>query len=91
MSVICEVSWFPMGYVLALKGCKPDNRLFDITFFSRYFFNDLKEFSFKVNALPIYTHFPGDYRTRDEVNRDRLINEAEVRKAVAEKRPWDRR
>jgi hypothetical protein len=84
MSMICEVSWFPMGYVLALRGGKPDNRLFDITFFSRYFFNDWKEFSLKINALPIYTYFPGDYRTKEEVNR--LLNEAKARKIAANKR-----
>ena len=91
MSVICEVSWFPMGYVLALRGGKPDDRVFDITFFSRYFFNDWKEFSLKINALPIYTHFPGDYRTRDEVNRDRLLNEAEAKKGGYQPAPPEHR
>lgn len=80
ISVISEVSWFPMGYVLALKGGKPDDRLFDITFFSNYFYNDWKEFTLKINALPIYTYFPGDYRSREEVLRDRLINEIEARR-----------
>lgn len=86
ISMICEVSLFPMGYVLALMGGKPDDRLFDITFFSRYFFNDRKEFSLKINALPIHTHFPGDYRAKDQVIRDRLLNEAEAKKTAANNR-----
>jgi hypothetical protein len=45
----------------------PDERLFDITFFSEYQYNDWKELGLRLPSLPIYTYFPGDYRSKNEV------------------------
>ena len=65
--IISEIIFPPMGYVMSLNRIKPDERLFDITFFSRYQYNDWKEFGLRLPSLPIYTYFPGDYRSKKQV------------------------
>ena len=68
--VLSEIAFPPMGYVLLLDSAPPDERLVDISFFADYRYNDWKEFSFRLPVLPIYTAYPGDYRSRDQVLRD---------------------
>ena len=65
--IISEIVFPPMGYVMSLNRISPDERLFDITFFSKYQYNDWKEFSLMLPSLPIYTYLPGDYRSKKEV------------------------
>lgn len=65
--IISEIVFPPMGYVMSLNQEIPDERLFDISFFSMYRYNDWKEFGLRLPTLPIYTYFPGDYRSRKEV------------------------
>jgi len=62
-----EIAFFPLGYVMTIESDVPDNRPIDVSFFANYAYNDWKEFSFSLPVLPIYTYFPGDYRSRDEV------------------------
>ena len=65
--IISEVIFPPMGYVMSLNRISPDEKLFDITFFSRYQYNDWKEFDLRLPTLPIFTYLPGDYRSKKEV------------------------
>jgi hypothetical protein len=65
--IISEIVFPPMGYVMSFNQIKPDERLFDISFFSEYRYNDWKELSLKLPVLPIYTFLPGDYRSKREV------------------------
>ena len=81
ISIISEVSWFPMGYVLSQRGDVPDDRLFDITFFSECLYDKRKEMSLRINALPVYTYFPGDYRNKQDVHRDQIKNIEDARKS----------
>lgn len=67
--IISEVIFPPMGYVMSHDSIKPDKRLFDISFFSEYHYNDWKELGLCLPTLPIYTYLPGDYRNRKEVLR----------------------
>ena len=69
--IISEIVFPPMGYVMSFDKIPPDEKLFDITFFSEYEYNDCKELSLKLPSLPIFTYFPGDYRSRDEVLKNR--------------------
>jgi len=65
--IISEIVFPPMGYLMTLNEVKPDNRLFDITFFAGYCYDDLKELALRLPSMPIYTHFPADYRSRADV------------------------
>jgi len=65
--ILSEIVFPPMGYVMSLNRIKPDERLFDMTFFSEYHYNDWKELGLRLPSLPIYTYLPGDYRNKNEV------------------------
>lgn len=60
--VLSEISFPPLGYVLALSGSPPDRRLFDISGFANYLFTDFRQVSLRLPALPVFTYFPGDFR-----------------------------
>jgi len=62
-----EVAFLPLGYLMTLDSEVPDKRPIDISFFADYLYDDLKEFSFRLPVLPVYTYFPADYRSRDQV------------------------
>jgi hypothetical protein len=47
----------------------PDNRLVDITYFKNYKYNQLVDIHLKMSVLPIFTQFPGDYRSAEEVRK----------------------
>ena len=69
--IISEIVFPPMGYVMSFNQISPDERLFDITFFANYHYNDWKELGLRLPSLPIYTYLPGDYRSKKEVLSDR--------------------
>lgn len=67
--IMNEISFPPFGYLLTLDSDPPDKRLFEITFFSQYSYNEFAVMSLQLPVLP--THLPqyaGDYRTRKEIN-----------------------
>lgn len=72
---LSEISFPPLGYVMTLESEPPDNRLFEITHFARYDFNEFAVMNLKLPVLPTYLWYPGDYRTKAEIdkalNRDR--------------------
>lgn len=71
ISRMSEIAYPPIGYMITFNSQPPDQRLLDITFFSRYRYNDWKPISLRMPILPIYTYFPGDYRDRDTVLQQR--------------------
>jgi hypothetical protein len=71
--IISEIVFPPIGYVMSLNKISPDERLFDITFFAKYHYNELKELELNLPYLPIYTYFPGDYRSNKEVVSNRHV------------------
>jgi hypothetical protein len=64
---ISEITFPPIGFVMALSSERPDDRLIDISFFARYPYNKWTDVSLNLPALPIYTYLPGDYRSREQV------------------------
>lgn len=62
-----EISFPPWGYLFCLDSPPADKRLVDISFFSRFRYNDWKEISLRIPMLPVETWIPGDYRSRSEV------------------------
>jgi hypothetical protein len=45
----------------------PDPRLFDISAFSRFSYQDYLSIPMRLPVLPIYTFYPGDYRSQDQL------------------------
>ena len=67
VKVLSEITFPPLGFVMGVSCEPPDSRLFDISFFANYAYNDWKELSLKLPALPVYSYLPGDYRSRDQI------------------------
>lgn len=74
INVMSEIAYPPIGYMMTLNSPPPDDRLLDITFMSRYKYNDWKSIPLRLPILPVYTYIPGDYRDRDTVLRQRAEN-----------------
>jgi len=62
-----EITFPPFGYVMTFDTEPPDRRLLEITQFSNYSYDSGKSLSLQLPILPIYTYFPGDYRSDEEV------------------------
>lgn len=65
--VMNEISFPPFGYLLTFDSEPPDNRLFEITHFSHYSYNERKEMWLRLTVLPTYLPYPGDYRTKERI------------------------
>lgn len=65
---VTEISHPPFGYVLTVDGTKPDARLFEITHFQRYAYDEMEVAPLYPEVLPTHLGMPLDYRTRDEIN-----------------------
>ncbi len=72
--VMSEISFSPVGYVMTINSNPPDSRLFEITHFSKYGYNEFDTIFLKLHRLPIHLYFPGDYRSKDEIMRDYNYN-----------------
>jgi hypothetical protein len=69
-SYFSEIAHFPIGYVLTVDSEVWDDRLFDITHFSRH---DYAERRWVTRSLPVLaTHlpWPGDYRPEAHIRRE---------------------
>lgn len=67
-NIFSEIAFPPFGYVLSIDSPPPDKRLVDITHFSEFEYDEKREIFMKLDLLPIYTYFPGDYRSRQQVH-----------------------
>lgn len=65
--VFSEIAFPPFVYTLCIDSKPPDERLFDITFFSQSAFNDYRDLYLGLPVLPIVSPLPSDYRTRAEI------------------------
>jgi hypothetical protein len=72
--IMSEVSFPPFGYVMTFDSGPPDARLFDITHFAGYGSNERTSLTLRLPLLPTHTAIPADYRTRDQIYRDRDAN-----------------
>ncbi|MCX5748063.1 MAG: hypothetical protein NT062_36855 [Proteobacteria bacterium] len=81
-TVMSEINYPPFGYVLVMDGAPPDDRLTEITHFIRYGFDEMAELAMPMSVLSTHSKYAGDYRTRDQILRDReagLAAQAEMR------------
>jgi hypothetical protein len=65
--VSTEFSFPPFGYVLTFDTPPLDGRLFEITHFARYGYDEFDRIELRLPVLPTHTPLPGDYRTREEI------------------------
>ena len=66
-SLLSEFSYPPFGYMMTIDSDPPDNRLFEITHFAHYAYNEFKVMTLKLPVLPTHLAIPGDYRTKKEI------------------------
>jgi hypothetical protein len=69
-SIFSEMNYPPFGYVLTLGSDPPDERLCEITHFSRCAYRDFKVWTMDLPVLPTHLWFPGDYRTKEQIRSD---------------------
>jgi len=73
-TVMSEISFPPFGYLMTLDSEPPDDRLFEITHFSEYGYNERPSLTLRIPHVPTHTALPGDYRTLEQIYRDRDAN-----------------
>ena len=69
-----EIAYPPFIYVMTFDSPPPDDRLTDITWFSRYEYKDFDIIFPRLNVLPVNYYLPGDYRTVEQIIEDRRRN-----------------
>jgi hypothetical protein len=73
-----EIAFAPFGFVMTLGDTSPPQPHFlDISSFAQFGYRDWRAgISIKLPVMPIYTAFPGDYRTRSQTLADFEANKA---------------
>lgn len=66
--VMSEITYPPFGYLLTFNSAPPDNRLVEITHFADCRYDEFRVMTLKLPVLPTHLAYPGDYRTREEIN-----------------------
>lgn len=66
-SIYAEMAFPPFGYLIALDSPVMDQRLVDITFFAESGYNEYRDLFLRFPVLPTDSIFPGDFRTRTEL------------------------
>lgn len=77
-SVLADFVHPPFGYVLSFSGPIFDRRPEEITDFARFEYNEAIHFHRRFPILETHWIMPGDYRTREQIDRDRTINGLEA-------------
>lgn len=76
--VFSEITFPPYGYVMTLNSLPPDPRLFSIRHFATYEYNQFASFEMQLPVLPTFLSLPGDYRTKEQIEIDRIRNQLEA-------------
>lgn len=72
---LVEFALPPFGYVLTVAGDPLDPRPVDISWFTACAYGERRPIDLDhVPILPTHEPFPGDYRTKDQIRRDFIIN-----------------
>jgi hypothetical protein len=65
--VFSEITYPPFGFVMTLNSTPPLPDFCDISGFSNFAYRDWRcGITMRLPLMPVYTAFPGDYRTRNE-------------------------
>jgi len=83
--VFSEITFSPFGFVMASSNHSPPEANFcEISGFSKFNYPWRGRITMKLPLMPIYTGFPGDYRTRDQAFADFEEN----KRAMAQMAGW---
>ena len=62
-SMFSEIIFPPFGYVMVMGNTEPpDPSLVDITHFSRFQYDAMREITLQLPTMPTHLRMPGDYR-----------------------------
>jgi hypothetical protein len=65
--VYSEISFPPFNLVMSVSGGCPDPRLFEVTWFKEFEYQEQTTVRLVLNNLAVNSYFPGDYRTLEEL------------------------
>ena len=77
ITVLAEFVHPPFGYVLGLAGPELTLRPTEITDFAGFEYGEAITLNRRLPVLETHWMMPGDYRTREQIERDQLINDLE--------------
>ena len=80
---LSEIAFPPLGYVMSFSSERLDNQLFDISFFAKYRYDDRVPIPLLLPVHPVYTCYPTDYRSREQIRRDFEEN-SQIEKEIQE-------
>jgi len=66
-STFSEITHPPLGYVMTIESGPPDERMCEITEWTRYPYSAYEAIPLKIPVLPTHTFIGGDYRTKEQV------------------------
>ena len=69
-----EIVHPPFGYLMTIDSDKPDDRLFDISWFSKFSYDEHRHVCLKITVLPIYTMYAGQYPSLKDMEEIRRKN-----------------
>lgn len=73
IKVIAEVSWWPIGWILAFSD-EYEESLCDINYWSKFRFEEIKDVLIKMPCLWTITGYPMDFRNPEQLIKDRFKN-----------------
>jgi hypothetical protein len=77
MHAFSEITFPPFGFVLTIHSTPPASGFCEISSFSQFEYQDFRfGITMRLPLMPIYTTFPGDYRTREQTLKDFQQNTA---------------
>ena len=65
--IYSEISFPPFAYILSIDSPQPEHQMLDISFFASYGYTEFATLNLPLPTLSIYTPFPGDFRSREQV------------------------
>jgi hypothetical protein len=72
-----EITFPPFGFVLTMNSDPPQSGFCEISSFAQFEYRDWRcGITMRLPLMPIYTGFPGDYRTREQTLADALRQQA---------------
>jgi hypothetical protein len=77
ISAFSEITYPPYGYVMTVNNTPPPHdKLYNISHFARYAYNEFDTVPLRLPVLPTFLTLPGDYRTLEEIQDQKLKSQA---------------